>query len=276
MRKHFYKFAAVWAALLLFCQSSMVAFGAAKRQEIDTITLENEAADEDVAVDLAWKTEQDKGQWIEDMGFAGDAKSLVLVINNLDGAEEDPIQEASIEKEKVRPRRTQVAGNSRLYYMSKDANGDWKQVFSINCMISGGSEENSSIYGAYRVDSAFGIMENPGSLVPYQEIHDNDYLITDSNSEDYMKIVSAVSKTLVVDNAVQLENMKAFSNYGMILRLEEDEAPSIVINCQQADTLDRTFGGIQLSESYVRMLIQSIDEDTRILIAGDVEDLEGM
>ncbi len=78
--------------------------------------------------------------------------------------------------------------------------------------------------------------------------------------------------------SVNLEEMRAFCNYGMILRPEsEGEAfPALVVSCQQADTNDRTFSGIQLSEPYIRMLIQSIDEETRILIAGELEDMEGM
>ena len=37
-----------------------------------------------------------------------------------------------------------------------------------------------------------------------------------------------------------------------------------------------TTGRIQLAQSYVRMLIQSMDSGTRIMIAGEVEELEGM
>ena len=45
-------------------------------------------------VDLSWKTQQDKGRWIDEMDIAGDSKSLILVINNLEteGGEEVPVQ----------------------------------------------------------------------------------------------------------------------------------------------------------------------------------------
>ncbi|MCI8511649.1 MAG: hypothetical protein HFE83_06585 [Lachnospiraceae bacterium] len=282
MRKHVYKIvSALCTSFLLMQAACLPVWAAARQREVDTLTLETEeAAEEDIAVDLGWKTEQDKGRWIEEMGIAGDCKSLVLVINNLNKKPEDAVNMALADAEgKERPRRRDVAGNSRLYYLNKDENGDWNQVFAINCIISGGPEEDETIYGAYRLESAFGSLDNPGSLTPYHSLSERDYWIMDPQSEHYMTIFRAGTsglKTEKTELAVRLEEMRAYSNYGMILRAEGGGGPSLIINCQQADTVDRTFGGIQLSESYVRMLIQSIDQETRIMIAGDVEDLEGM
>ena len=59
-------------------------FGAAKTTQVDTITLETQTADDEVAVDLGWKTQQDKGRWIDKMGIADDVNSLVLIINNIE------------------------------------------------------------------------------------------------------------------------------------------------------------------------------------------------
>lgn len=58
--------------------------GAAKTTQVDTITLETQTADDEVAVDLGWKTQQDKGRWIDKMGIADDVNSLVLIINNIE------------------------------------------------------------------------------------------------------------------------------------------------------------------------------------------------
>ena len=95
---------------------------------------------------------------------------------------------------------------------------------------------------------------------------------------DRVVIGSMNPKAGCAGSVLNLLERKAFSNYGMVLKPETEGSayPALVVDCQQASTYDGTFAGIQLSESYVRMLIQSIDEGTRILIAGEVEDLEGL
>ena len=165
-----------------------------------------------------------------------------------------------------------------MIYLSRTEDGGWQENFSINCIISGGAEEDAAIYGAYRLESAFGSEANPGSLVSYHHITSKDYWIADPDEEEFGEIYTAKQKESKPESCVNLEEMKAYSNYGMILKpeMEGDAYPALVVNCQQADTVDRSFGGVQLSQSYVRMLIQSIDTDTRILIAADVEDFEGM
>lgn len=279
MRKHFYKVLTLMAACAMMA-GVFVTVPGATRQQVDMIVLETEeAADEDVPVDLSWKTAQDKGRWIEDMEIAGDATSLILIINNLEGAEEETVAAVKDTAEKVRPRRNTVPGNSRLAYYVKTSEDEWQEVFAVNCAISGGQTgESSDIYGVYRLESAFGSEANPGSLVPYKQITPMDYWTTDTEDENFGQIVTVGKNGPESASYVKLEDMKAFSNYGMILKpeAEGDAYPALVLNCQQAAVVDKTFPGIQLSETYVRMLIQSIDPDTRIMIAEEVEDLEGM
>ena len=65
MRKRLYAiFLALTAAIGI---SGGTVFGAAKTTQVDTITLETQTADDEVAVDLGWKTQQDKGRWIDKM-----------------------------------------------------------------------------------------------------------------------------------------------------------------------------------------------------------------
>ena len=279
MHKRLYTSLTAVTALVLSVVLMVPAFGAVKEQAVDTILLEPETLWEDeVPVDLSWKTQQDKGRWIDEMGIAGDSKSLILVINNLEmeSSEEIPVQTRNGKRAQSSSR--ELAGNSRLFYYSRCADGGWREVFAVNCYISGGSGEDEDIYGVYRLDSAFGLESDPGSLVSYRQLSQKDYWITDPEDEDFGAIYTAGEDGPGTKEAVRLGEMKAFSNYGMILKpeTEGDAYPALVVNCQQASTEDDTFSGIQLSQSHVRMLIQSIDQDTRIMIAGEVEDLEGM
>ena len=239
-------------ALVLSAVLMVPAFGAVKEQAVDTILLEPETLWEDeVPVDLSWKTQQDKGRWIDEMGIAGDSKSLILVINNLEteSSEEIPVQTRNGKRAQSSSR--ELAGNSRLFYYSRCADGGWREVFAVNCYISGGSGEDEDIYGVYRLDSAFGLESDPGSLVSYRQLSQKDYWITDPEDEDFGAIYTAGEEGPGTKEAVRLGEMKAFSNYGMILKpeTEGDAYPALVVNCQQASTEDDTFSGIQLSQS---------------------------
>lgn len=244
---------------------------------VDTITLETEAPSEDeVPVDLRWKTRKEGGKWIESLEVSQDVNSLVLVLNDEDMEAAAALQ--SQEDKDPRVKKRNMSANSRLLYYSKNADGEWKEVFATTCVISGGSQMNTEdLYGIYRAQDAFGVNDNPGSLVPYQKLTEKDYWILDTDSEDYGEIVTVGPKGPQTEQSVRLEAMKSYSNYGMILKPEDDdEYPALIVNCQQSDAVEDTISGIQIPQTYVRMLIQSIDCDTRIVIASDVTALEDM
>lgn len=255
------------------------ASGAVRSAQVDTITMDAEMHDDEVEVDLGWKTQQDKGRWIDKMGIGDDVNSLLLIINNLD-TETDTVKttkDCTSSENVVRARRKQLPGNSRLLYLSRTDTG-WQENFSVNCYVSGGQEDDSEVYGVYRLESTFGSENDPGSLAPYRKLTENDYWITDPEADGFGVITGKKPEGLLTTQFVNLEAMRAFSNFGMIIKPEKDVEgyPALVVNCQQSGAKNRSLCGIQLAQSYVRMLIQSMDSGTRIMIAGEVEDLEDM
>ena len=82
MRKRL--FAIVLALTAAVGISGGTASGAVRSAQVDTITMDAEMPDDEVAVALGWKTQQDKGRWIDKMGIGDDVNSLLLIINNLD------------------------------------------------------------------------------------------------------------------------------------------------------------------------------------------------
>lgn len=142
MRKRLYAiFLALTAAIGI---SGGTVFGAAKTTQVDTITLETQTADDEVAVDLGWKTQQDKGRWIDKMGIADDVNSLVLIINNIeDDTDTVKTNTGNGSSDKVvKVKRKQLPGNSRMLYLSRTENGVWQENFSVNCYISGAQGED--------------------------------------------------------------------------------------------------------------------------------------
>ena len=102
-----------------------------------------------------------------------------------------------------------------------------------------------------------------------RKLTENDYWITDPEAAGFGVITGKKPEGLLATQFVNLEAMRAFSNFGMILKPEEgaEGYPALVVNCQQSGSKNRSLCGIQLAQSYVRMLIQSMDSGTRSMIA---------
>ena len=118
MRKRL--FAIVLALTAAVGISGGTASGAVRSAQVDTITMDAEMPDDEVEVDLGWKTQQDKGRWIDKMGIGDDVNSLLLIINNLD-TETDTVKttkDRTSSEKVVRAKRKQLPGNSRLLYLS--------------------------------------------------------------------------------------------------------------------------------------------------------------
>ena len=184
MRKRL--FAIVLALTAAVGISGGTASGAVRSAQVDTITMDAEMPDDEVEVDLGWKTQQDKGRWIDKMGIGDDVNSLLLIINNLD-TETDTVKttkDRTSSEKVVRAKRKQLPGNSRLLYLSRTDTG-WQENFSVNCYVSGGQEDDSEVYGVYRLESTFGSENDPGSLAPYRKLTENDYWITDPEADGF-------------------------------------------------------------------------------------------
>lgn len=287
MRKHWNKFLTVWLLAAAMTMGSMTAFANETSPVVETITLDEGLNWEStVPADLGWKTAQDKGQWIEEMGIAKDMTSLILIIDNQD--KEDPyaipalaIGNADEDKaqEKNHEEKTRSAGNSRLSYFSKGMDGEWSEVFSVDCYLSSGAfHDKTALYGAYEPVRAFGNYENPGSLLPFRSLSSCDFWALNPEDEQYGSIFTVDSLLEKPKQAVSLEQMKDCTSYGMILCPEADYAscPVLMINCQQKGIDHEAVSGIGMPMEYVRMLIQSIDSETRIVIANSLDEMKDM
>lgn len=292
MRKHFNKIFTVILLALAMNALEMPAFASDIEPVVDTITLDHELIwDGAVPVDISWKTKQDKGQWIEELGIADEADSLILIINNLDKEDTEALPchsqtivtgtdlSAENNGEEVCPTREDemVDGKSRLTYFVKNAEDEWREVFSVNCLISGGELlGNESLYGVYVPEKAFGNLENPGSLLPYNQLTGNEHWVLDPKDERYGEIYETEYLSEKIAGTIKMVSLKTFFDYGMLIKNVDEDAvySALPIYCQISDSNNSRFGGIQMPDSNLRMLIQCVDENTRIVVAGSLEELE--
>ncbi len=261
---------------------------------VDTITIENELMwDGDVPADIRWKTKQDKGQWIEELEVLEGATSLILIVNNLDKeeAKTPPVQETDsgteLKQELVGPGYAKqyfsniedMDGLSSLLYLSKNAEGEWIEILSANCMISGGeSLKNEEVYGIYCPERTFGNLKNPGSLLPYKEVNGDDYWILNPKDERYGDIYTTNVTSGKLDGAINISAMKIYFNYGMIAKKDrnDDEGLKLLLNCYHPEAKEDQFAGVQIPEDTLRFLIQCVDEGTRMVIVGSVDELANL
>ena len=148
MHKRLYTSLTAVTALVLSAVLMVPAFGAVKEQAVDTILLEPETLWEDeVPVDLSWKTQQDKGRWIDEMGIAGDSKSLILVINNLEteGGEEIPVQTRNGKKGQSSSRELAIPASSII----PDVRTEAGERFLPSTAIFPEAPERTRIFTAY-------------------------------------------------------------------------------------------------------------------------------
>jgi len=297
MRNHFNHMIAFMAVMTMVLASTFQSFAAEIKAydavfetepAVDTITLDTDMIENSqVHVDLSWKTKQDKGLWIEELGIGENVSSLVLVINNLDKEDPEAIPMQVVkEKEttngdnnKKVKKPVDITGKSRLFYFAKNESGEWNEFFSVDGFLSGDEMNGKEVtYGIYTPDRTFGVKENPGSLLPYKYLTSSDYWCLDPSDEQFGTIVTAVKREEQPISGIRMENLKTFCNYGMILKPEMEGSgyPALVVNCLQMDNNDGTFCGMQIPEQNMRMLVQSLDENTRVIISDSFESLTGL
>ena len=259
---------------------------------IDMITLDSDViGTTEIDADLSWKTKQDKGKWIEDLGIGENVSSLVLVINNLDKKDPNalPMQVVKAEEKKSElsgnknnakiKKPVDITGKSKLLYFAKSDSGEWEEFFSVDGFLAGDQlNEKEVTYGVYTPSVAFGVKENPGSQLSYKQLTMLDYWCLDPSDANFGNIISVKSREDQPVSAIRMENLKTFCNYGMILKPEMEGTgyPALVFNCLQLDNNDGTFCGMQIPEQYMRMLVQSADENTRVIITDDLGNLYAM
>ena len=77
---------------------------------------------------------------------------------------------------------------------------------------------------------------------------------------------------------VMMAAMVPFYNYGLALDYNSDRVPgkgsAIFLHCMNGAADIGTSGCVKVSEEYMKKLVTSVDEETRIVIVSDISQLE--
>ena len=124
---------------------------------------------------------------------------------------------------------------------------------------------------------AFGLKDNPGSLIEYRKITDGDYWVDDSNSAYYNTWVNTSKVNKDWASAEDLKTAYPFYNYALALNYNTEAVPgkgsAIFIHCTKTDNDTSSAGCVRIPEEYMKKLVTGIDADTKIVIVQNVDKL---
>lgn len=167
-------------------------------------------------------------------------------------------------------------------YYKKQADNTWTREFEVPGIYgrNGGTDDKKegdgkTPYGTYSFTMAFGMKENPGSILPYHQIGENDFWIDDSDSAYYNKLVNAAETPRDWNSGEHMSRQGISYNYGLALNYNEDCVPgkgsAIFLHCYTETNDSGSAGCIRVPEENMKQLIQSVDANTRIIIRRSAE-----
>lgn len=169
-------------------------------------------------------------------------------------------------------------------YFTKSGEGVWNEEFYVPgyCGFNGMSVEKKegdrrTPVGTYGFTRAFGILEDPGSILPYKVLDEYDYWVDDSASEYYNQMVSAKTVPVTWRSAEHLIQVDPCYNYSIALDYNSGCVPgagSAIFLHGLHPTKTWTEGCIAIPEENMKTLVRQVDAGTRIVIVPDASGLD--
>ena len=161
------------------------------------------------------------------------------------------------------------------YYSRKDT-GQWQEIFRVpgycgyNGLAADKKEgDRKTPAGDYQFTMAFGIYDNPGSVLNYHRVMANDYWVDDSSSSYYNQLVNTTAVPASWNSAEHLIKIVPQYHYGLVLNYNSDCVPgkgSAIFLHGYHTTKTWTEGCIAIPEERMKELLLKVDENTRIIM----------
>lgn len=179
---------------------------------------------------------------------------------------------------------TEDPAKTTFSYYKKDESGVLKQVFSVEAVsgMNGITEEKKegdkkTPAGVYSFTMAFGMLENPGSILPYHKVKDGDHFVDDSNSSYYNRLVNEKEVAKDWNSSEVLIRQSPHYNYSLVLNYNPEYTPgkgsAIFLHCPKTANNTGTSGCISIPEAYMKELVKTVDQNTKIIIVQEEKDL---
>lgn len=171
-----------------------------------------------------------------------------------------------------------------VFYYRKDEQAAWNLVWKEDGIVGRGGitsdkreGDGKTPIGTYGFTLAFGLKEDPGSILNYHQIQTDDYWVDDPASAYYNRLVNTAQTAKDWNSAENLAACSPYYNYALALDYNQDCVPglgsAIFLHCYTASPDNGSAGCIRLPEERMRELLLTVTEKSRIVIAADLESL---
>lgn len=176
--------------------------------------------------------------------------------------------------------------NATLTYYEKDQEGRLQQSFSVEAVngmngISADKTEGDmkTPGGVYSFTMAFGMKDNPGSILPYRKVINGDHFVDDSNSKYYNRLVNEFEVAKDWSSSENLIRQAPHYNYALVLNYNPEYTPgkgsAIFLHCPKTSNNTGTSGCISIPEERMRELVTKADQNTKIIVVPEAGALAG-
>lgn len=173
---------------------------------------------------------------------------------------------------------------AQVYYLKRSQTGDWQLEWSEEAVIGRNGirkdkreGDGCTPAGTYRFTMAFGLLDDPETILPYHKIQQGDYWVDDPESPYYNQLVNTAQVPVDWTSAENMAASYPAYHYGLVLSYNQECTPglgsAIFLHCFTAAPDNGSAGCIRLPQERVKELLQSVTEHTRIVIAPSLEEL---
>jgi L,D-peptidoglycan transpeptidase YkuD (ErfK/YbiS/YcfS/YnhG family) len=201
-------------------------------------------------------------QLLRQMTVASETDQLVLAVGQNDGGD-----------------------RCTVYYYTKDSQGNWNKHFEtpgfwgfngVKKVIL--EADGCTPIGCFPFRFAYGINDDPGSVMEYKKATPTAYMVDDVNSQYYNLWVDTEDPGVVQDwkTAEHVIDFPTSYNYGLFIDNNPDCDPTqgssvICIHCNSPRGFSP--GCINIAQEHILTLVTELDYSSRIVIVYGVEDL---
>ena len=175
--------------------------------------------------------------------------------------------------------------NADVSYYKKDGNGSWGLAWKEAGIVGRtgitwdkAEGDGKTPAGTYRFTIPFGLKEDPGAILPYHRIVQGDFWVDDPASAHYNRLVNTRDTAKDWKSAENLPASYPVYNYALALNYNEECVPgkgsAIFLHCFTANPDNGSAGCIRLPEERAKELVQSVTENTRIVIVPELGQLK--
>ncbi len=166
-------------------------------------------------------------------------------------------------------------GSSATLTYHEKVDGVWRQVLSCDAIVGANGigkaveDDKKTPRGTYDLTQAFGILSDPGTMLPYTQVSKYDYWCCTIDSPYYNRPVNIRDTDYTpTDDDEHLKSAKGYYNYGIVINYNADCVPgkgsAIFLHC--SGSRESTSGCIAIPEKTLKQLLQSLKPGAKIVI----------